>query len=230
MSEDPHGEYVTYADYAALRADLQTFHDISDAIIDALEGRPTAYPHTLVHSVQQLRARAATAENELCTAKDQIPPDLDGDSLSVALLKLCDERRALRARLEQVEQGLPGTHKCKHSAYWTTIYDNCVMCERDTLTAQLDITQARVRELERREQGYLSELDDYATTVKNLRLQVNRNVAALTVIASYAGENGCCPYGCDTPHIARQALTPAADTTKRLSRPCGHFNCGGDHV
>ena len=29
---------------------------------------------------------------------------------------------------------------------------------------------------------------------------------ALKTIAGYAGDNGCCPYGCDTPFIARQAL------------------------
>lgn len=34
---------------------------------------------------------------------------------------------------------------------------------------------------------------------------------ALKVIASYARENGCCPYGCDTPYIAKQALTPVAE-------------------
>lgn len=30
---------------------------------------------------------------------------------------------------------------------------------------------------------------------------------ALKDIAGYAGENGCCPYGCDTPDIAKRALT-----------------------
>mgnify|MGYP001598752642 CR=1 FL=1 len=30
---------------------------------------------------------------------------------------------------------------------------------------------------------------------------------ALKTIADYAGENGCCPYGCDTPYIAKLALT-----------------------
>ena len=31
---------------------------------------------------------------------------------------------------------------------------------------------------------------------------------ALKTIADYAGENGCCPYGCDTPDIAKRVLTP----------------------
>ncbi|HEY6021506.1 MAG TPA: hypothetical protein VIY48_16860, partial [Candidatus Paceibacterota bacterium] len=46
----------------------------------------------------------ATAQNELCTAKDQIPPDMDGDTLSVALIKLKDERRSLQQQLATVTQ------------------------------------------------------------------------------------------------------------------------------
>lgn len=67
---------------------------------------------------QAQRERADLAENELCTANDQIPPDMEGDSLSVALIKLKDERRALKERAERLEKALKyvledcsGTHR-----------------------------------------------------------------------------------------------------------------------
>ena len=39
-------------------------------------------------------------------------------------------------------------------------------------------------------------------------------INALNIIADYdylSGKEGICPYGCDTPHIARQALKDYAD-------------------
>lgn len=51
-----------------------------------------------------LRQQLATAQNELCTAKDQIPPDMDGDSLSVALIKLVTARRVSISALAQRER------------------------------------------------------------------------------------------------------------------------------
>ena len=39
-------------------------------------------------------------------------------------------------------------------------------------------------------------------------------------IRAYAQPNGCCPYGCDTPEIARRALTGEShDTTRTTPRP-----------
>lgn len=43
-------------------------------------------------TVSELTQRIAELENELCTAKDQIPPDMEGASLSEALIRLKDER------------------------------------------------------------------------------------------------------------------------------------------
>lgn len=40
------------------------------------------------------------------------------------------------------------------------------------LRQEFELAQVRVKELEQRERGYLSELQDYATTVANLRLRV----------------------------------------------------------
>lgn len=53
--------------------------------------------HAVVHQLTDANATIARLENELCTAKDQIPPNMDGDSLSVALIKLKDERDQLHA-------------------------------------------------------------------------------------------------------------------------------------
>lgn len=39
------------------------------------------------------------------------------------------------------------------------------------------------------------------------RKEITRLREVLKRIENYAGENGCCPYGCDTPYIAKQALT-----------------------
>ena len=51
--------------------------------------------------------------------------------------------------------------------------------------------------------GYVRELFDEIEKLKaeNARLRV-----ALATIAQY-GEDGICPYGCDTPNIARDALS-----------------------
>ena len=53
-----------------------------------------------------MRQQLATAQNELCTAQDQIPPDMDGDSLSVALIKLKDQRRELQAEIARLKHEL----------------------------------------------------------------------------------------------------------------------------
>lgn len=44
---------------------------------------------------------------------------------------------AIRAEVEGLKQGLPENHTCKHHSYWLTVFGNCVMCERENLTAQL---------------------------------------------------------------------------------------------
>lgn len=49
----------------------------------------------------QTKATLTARENELCTAKDQIPPDMEEDSLSVALIKLKDKLAALEPELEK---------------------------------------------------------------------------------------------------------------------------------
>ena len=53
-----------------------------------------------------MRQQLATAQNELCTAQDQIPPDMEGDSLSVALIKLKDQRRELQAEIARLKHEL----------------------------------------------------------------------------------------------------------------------------
>ncbi len=51
--------------------------------------------------------------------------------------------------------------------------------------------------------------DDFfiCATLEDARDEVARLRGALERIAKY-GDNGICPYGCDTPHIAQAALTP----------------------
>jgi hypothetical protein len=53
-------------------------------------------------AINELRLQVTKLENELCTAKDQIPPDMDGDSLSTALIKLGDERLGLNGKLKSL--------------------------------------------------------------------------------------------------------------------------------
>lgn len=51
------------------------------------------------------------------------------------------------------------------------------------------------------------ELNDiWGAEVVRLRDERDRLREALERIAKY-GDNGICPYGCDTPHIAKAALT-----------------------
>lgn len=59
-----------------------------------------AEPHD--DTVSELTQRIAELENEVCTAKDQIPPDMEGASLSEALIRLKDDRARLDAELRQV--------------------------------------------------------------------------------------------------------------------------------
>ena len=49
--------------------------------------------------------------------------------------------------------------------------------------------------------------DKPVSELQALRDEVSRLRGALERIAKY-GDNGICPYGCDTPHIAQVALTP----------------------
>ena len=49
--------------------------------------------------------------------------------------------------------------------------------------------------------------DDHVAEVERLR-------EALQAIAAY-GDDGICPYGCDTPHIARAALAREGDEDER---------------
>jgi hypothetical protein len=56
--------------------------------------------------VASMKEELATAQNALCTAQDQIPPDMEGDSLSVALIKLTDARRTAQARVKALEEEL----------------------------------------------------------------------------------------------------------------------------
>lgn len=48
--------------------------------------------------------------------------------------------------------------------------------------------------------------DQAANEIESLQRRIAKLEASLRIIANYAGPNGCCPYGCDTPHIAQQAL------------------------
>ena len=57
--------------------------------------------HTAESLCAKLQATLTARENELCTAKDQIPPDMEEDSLSVALIKLKDKLAALEPELEK---------------------------------------------------------------------------------------------------------------------------------
>lgn len=58
-----------------------------------------------------LRAQLARAENELCTAKDQIPLWMEGDSLSVALIKMKDQLAQMTAEnnVLKLSQSLAGS-------------------------------------------------------------------------------------------------------------------------
>lgn len=69
---------------------------------------------------EELQATLTARENELCTAKDQIPPDMEEDSLSVVLIKLKDQRDAAvqeAGRLREViyRYGFNHTPSCTHA-------------------------------------------------------------------------------------------------------------------
>lgn len=74
-------------------------------IFSSANRTPEEYKQDAVHRHETaLKQQLATAQNEIDTATDQIPPDLEGDSLSVALIKLCDERKTLREQLAAMER------------------------------------------------------------------------------------------------------------------------------
>ena len=65
----------------------------------------------LAVDVEAVEKRCIVAENEICTATDQIPPDMEGDSLSTALIKLKDALAAKEAevvRLNEVYENCKG--------------------------------------------------------------------------------------------------------------------------
>lgn len=122
------------------------------------------YPAEQVDAlVGALISEKATAQNELCTASDQIPPDMDGDSLSVALIKLKDQRHDLHQSLAAKEASIIALQDAEARAHVickrvmgalvdsgtvaVTVPDdgdnlvagiNQIIHERDTLQAQLE--------------------------------------------------------------------------------------------
>jgi chromosome segregation ATPase len=92
-----------------------------------------------------LKAQLATAENELCTAKDQIPPDMDGDSLSVALMKLGDARRALQTKCGELEKQCDFYTRQNLALLdrWSNGYTVTVEQERDAAIASLTACRAQ---------------------------------------------------------------------------------------
>jgi len=70
---------------------------------DEMKYRLQVHADLIGETEHGLRQQLATAQNELCTAQDQIPPDMDGDSLSVALIKLVDARRNLQQQLADLK-------------------------------------------------------------------------------------------------------------------------------
>ncbi len=87
-----HGTSAIYDRVLVLRQRVERAEQrltTAQARIDQLEG-----DFVLVNDQRKAaQAQAAALNNELCTAQDQIPPDMEGDSLSVALIKLKDARR-----------------------------------------------------------------------------------------------------------------------------------------
>ena len=86
------------------------------------------------------------------------------------------------------------------------------------LEAEVERLQARERELEAARIAYASEFDgDVGSIHENIRkmkARVRELEAALRDIASYAEDDGgCCPYGCDTPTIAKAALAAVSEET-----------------
>jgi len=59
--------------------------------------------HELRATIEQQVQEIARLENELCTAKDQIPPDMEGDSLSVVLIKFKNQLAAREARIDRLQ-------------------------------------------------------------------------------------------------------------------------------
>ncbi len=88
----------------------------------------------------ELKAQLAQAQNEICTASDQIPPDMDGDSLSVALIKLTDARRELQAQLATVtaeKEELIGQTFVNGEEYSKWVALRQQLTQRDTELARL---------------------------------------------------------------------------------------------
>ena len=88
--------------------------------------------------IATLQAQLAAAQNEIDTATDQIPARMDGDSLSVALIKLKDSERditnqmvTLQAQLRQVE-GDAETYRKMHA-----------VCTMNLALANNDLTTLR---------------------------------------------------------------------------------------
>jgi hypothetical protein len=62
----------------------------------------------------------------------------------------------------------------------------------------------------------IEEADEVIESLKSMliaaRTERDRLKAALQTIASYGKDHGgCCPYGCDCPHIAQVELGQAAE-------------------
>ena len=65
------------------------------------------------------------------------------------------------------------------------------------------------------------------TSINDLQAELERVRAALERIARY-GNDGICPFGCDTPHIAQAALTATSQPAPPYKEWCRHpEECAG---
>lgn len=97
------------------------------------------------------QAQLAAAQNEIDTATNQIPARMDGDSISVALIKLKDSERditnqmvTLQAQLRQVE-GERDDYRLMYMSLTGETYDNPLSKARGELTTLRQLVEAFVQ-------------------------------------------------------------------------------------
>ena len=112
--------------------------------------------------------------------------------------------------------------------------DECEWCRyrpgshtSDCPTKEIDRLRA---EVERLHKETLIAWNNWGKELEQTKLQVGELQKTLETIAKYDAGTGCCPYGCDTPTIAKNALKGVAEKPKGEIKFTVTPDYKGDHL
>lgn len=170
---------------SVLRAEIVEHEQANDDLQRALDAE-----RERVRFLEKQNNNLLDSHNMICQIKSDLDKQLATLQARVKAVEL--ENYAKDGQIETLQAELDDAIK-RSSSY---------LVEKNALRKDLEVEKGFTNRYIKRLHGAEKDL----ATLRQLR-------EALERIARY-GKDGICPYGCDTPHIAKAALTPAAGGTR----------------